>query len=68
MQATGVLVAINLLFILMVFQLQHIGSMLLLLLVVGSAVVMTYFLHISVLSRKKTADAWAFIQVFVLNR
>ena len=53
MQATGVLVTINLLFILMVFQLQHIGSLLLLMLVFGVAVVMTYFLHMSVVNRKK---------------
>lgn len=53
MQGTGILVAINALFILMVFNLQNIGTLNLLLLVVGLAAALTGLLYYLVSNKRK---------------
>ena len=53
MQATGVLVGVNVLFILIVFSLQDIGTHLLLVLILGLAGVMSGWLYFKVMRTKK---------------
>ncbi len=53
MQATGILVVVNSLFIIMVIVLQGIGSLYLLMLVLGVATILTALLYSSVNRRKK---------------
>ena len=53
MQATSILIFVNVVFIIMAFRLHTIGSFNLLVLIFGLAMVLTYFLHIYSLRRKR---------------
>lgn len=57
MQATGILVVVNIAFILLVVYLQNIGSLKLLLVVLGLAVVLTTLLYRSVMRKKLNQSA-----------